>query len=155
MSHGLLDILKYFLLALLWLFFIYAARMVLVDVRRSRRVSLEGARNPDAPAPDRRNTRELATKVRILEPANRRGQTYDLADELTLGRSAGCVVALEDDNFASLVHARIFQQSGEVWVEDLGSTNGTFVNNERLNGPARLRRGDRVKVGSTLLEVRR
>ncbi|HVB05731.1 MAG TPA: FHA domain-containing protein [Acidimicrobiales bacterium] len=151
MSHGLLDILKYFLLALLWLFFLYAARMVLVDVRRSRR-SDAGAR---AAASGRRVERDLATHVRVLEPPERRGQTYELADELTIGRSAGCVIALEDDNFASLVHARIFNRSGEVWVEDLGSTNGTYVNNERLTAPARLRRSDRVKVGGTLLEVRR
>ncbi len=85
----------------------------------------------------------------------RRGQTYDLGEELTLGRSAGCIVSLEDDSYASLVHARIFPRSGEVWVEDLGSTNGTYVNNKRLTAPAMLRRGDRVKIGSTLLEVRR
>jgi hypothetical protein len=152
MSHGLLDILKYFLLALLWLFFIYAARMVLVDVRRGRRGESSPARRN---SPDRHVERDVATHVRVLEPPDRRGQTFDLADEVTVGRSAGCVVSLEDDNFASLVHARIFQRNGEVWVEDLGSTNGTYVNSERLTAPARLRRGDRVKVGGTLLEVRR
>jgi len=45
--------------------------------------------------------------------------------------------------------------SGELWLEDLGSTNGTWVNDERLDNPVRLRRGDRVKVGSTILEVAR
>jgi len=49
----------------------------------------------------------------------------------------------------------VFRRSGELWIEDLGSTNGTFLNDERLESPSRLRRGDRVKVGSTILEVAR
>jgi hypothetical protein len=154
MSHGLLDILKYFLLALLWLFFLYAARMVLVDVRRSRGARNRGAA-PQRSTPDRKSERDQQLHLRVLEPAERRGRTYEITDELTLGRSEACVISLDNDNFASSVHARIFERSGDVWVEDLGSTNGTYLNSERLSAPARLRRGDRVKVGGTLLEVRR
>ncbi len=53
------------------------------------------------------------------------------------------------------LRARVFRRSGELWIEDLGSTNGTYLNDERLESPSRLRRGDRVKVGSTILEVAR
>ena len=56
---------------------------------------------------------------------------------------------LDDDTFASSIHARVFRRSGELWIEDLGSTNGTWLNDERLEIPVRLRRGDRVKIGST------
>lgn len=161
MSHGLLEILRYFLLALIWLFFIYAARMVLVEVRRGR-----PERAPaEAPSSPQQRTRAAAavppadraapTKLRIVEPAERRGVAYDLGTEMTLGRSPGCAVPLEGDSFASSVHARVFRRDGETWLEDLGSTNGTFVNGERVAAPVRLRRGDRLKVGHTLLEVGR
>ena len=86
---------------------------------------------------------------------NDAGRVFELGDEVTVGRSPGCAVPLDDDTFASSIHARVFRRSGELWIEDLGSTNGTFLNDERLDVPARLRRGDRVKVGSTILEVAR
>ena len=63
--------------------------------------------------------------------------------------------ALEDDTFTSSVHARVYRRNGELWLEDLGSTNGTWLNDERVRIPSRLQRGDRVKVGSTILEVAR
>lgn len=160
MSHGLLEILRYFLLALIWLFFLYAARMVLVEVRRGR----TEAASVDAPAPAPGRPRPAAappaergspTKLRILEPADRRGVAFDLGPEMTLGRSPGCAVPLEGDTFASSVHARVFRRDGETWLEDLGSTNGTFVNGERVAKPVRLQRGDRLKVGHTLLEASR
>jgi FHA domain len=142
-NHGLLEILKYFLLGLIWLFFLYAARMVLVDVRRSR-AEQRGER-----------TGEGLWQLRIVDPPERRGKVFDLTDELTFGRSAACLVPLEGDNYASQVHARVYERAGEFFVEDLGSTNGTYLNNERLAAAAPLRRGDRVRVGSTVFEVRR
>ncbi|MHB1597792.1 MAG: FHA domain-containing protein [Acidimicrobiales bacterium] len=157
MSHGLLQILRYFLLALVWLFFLYAARMVLVEVRRGRaeRDGVEPSGEPQrskTPAPAERGGQ---LRLRIVEPAERRGAAFDVGTETTLGRSPGCAVPLEGDTFASSVHARVYRRDGEAWLEDLGSTNGTFLNGERVGAPVRLRRGDRLKVGSTLLEVGR
>jgi len=151
MSHALLQLLRYFLLAAIWLFFVYAARMVYVEIRRSR---------AEQDAPDgvlQRIGVDRATplRLRVLEPPQRRGRVYELGEEVTVGRSLGCAVPLDDDTFASSIHARVFQRDSELWLEDLGSTNGTFLNDERVNGPARLQRGDRVKVGSTILEVAR
>ncbi|HUY30375.1 MAG TPA: FHA domain-containing protein [Acidimicrobiales bacterium] len=165
MSHGLLEILRFFLLALIWLFFVYAARIVLVEVRRSRaeRAAAEvagpagaaGAATKGRPPPSQPAERGGSLKLRIVEPAERRGVAFELGGEITLGRSPGCAVSLEGDTFASSVHARVFRRDGETWLEDLGSTNGTFVNGERVATPVRLRRGDRLKVGHTLLEVGR
>lgn len=158
MSHGLLEGLKYFFLGLIWLFFLYAARMVYVEVRRGRseRAALVADASPApaaaaAPAADRR----VPLQLRILEPPERRGGRFDLGGEVTLGRSAHCVVRLADDRFASAMHARVFERNGELWLEDLGSTNGTYLNDERLVAPTRIQRGDRVKVGGTTLEVNR
>ena len=150
MPHSLLEILRYSLLAAIWLFFVYAARMVWVEVRRSR------AEQPQAPvAAPVVVDKSLVLRLRVVDPPQRRGRVFELGEEVTVGRSPGCAVPLDDDTFASSIHARVFRRSGELWIEDLGSTNGTWLNDERLEVPARLRRGDRVKVGSTILEVAR
>ena len=60
-----------------------------------------------------------------------------------------------DDTFVSQQHARLFAKNGSWYVEDLGSTNGTFVNDQRLAAPAMVQPGDRVRVGTTVLELRR
>jgi hypothetical protein len=186
MSHGLLEILRFFFLGLIWLFFLYAARMVLVEVRRARAaredgVAVEGSGRgrPDRRAGQASRARAhverpagggaggevsrgrpskadaAPLRLRIVEPAERRGVAFDLGTEITLGRSPGCAVPLEGDRFASSVHARVFRRGSETFVEDLGSTNGTYLNGERVAMPVRLRRGDRLKVGNTLLEVSR
>ncbi len=148
MPHALLHLTRYFLLALIWLFFLYASRMVFVEVRRTR------AEKPATPATSPLGAdRSVALKLKVIDPPQRRGRVFELGEEVTVGRSPGCAVALEDDTFTSTVHARVFRRQGELWLEDLGSTNGTFLNDERLDGVARLQRGDRVKVGSTILEV--
>lgn len=151
MPHALLHVLRYFLLGFLWLFFLYAVRMVYVEIRRSR-----AERFAPPPVSGYGADQAVPLKLRVVDPPQRRGRTFDLGDEVTLGRSSGCAIPLEDDTFTSSVHARVFQRSGEYWLEDLGSTNGTWLNEERLSdGPMRLQRGDRMKVGSTTLEVTR
>lgn len=153
MSHGLDEILRYFLLALLWLFFIYAARMVLVEVRRAR--AERAAAGSELGHERAGQQRRSGMRLRVLAPPERSGQTFELGGEVTLGRSPACVIAFEKDTFASSVHARIFEREGGMWLEDLGSRNGTFLNDQRLSGPAPLERGDRLKVGTTVLEVAR
>jgi pSer/pThr/pTyr-binding forkhead associated (FHA) protein len=64
-------------------------------------------------------------------------------------------VALPADSFVSQVHARVFRRGDDYWVEDLGSTNGTLVNGRRINGAVPVRRGDRVQVGRSVLELQR
>jgi pSer/pThr/pTyr-binding forkhead associated (FHA) protein len=145
--HSLLEILKYFLLAVLWLFFVYATRMVWVELRRSRPAA-EEAENVVI-------DKQVPLRLKVVDPPQRRGRVFELGEEVTLGRSPGCAVYLEDDTFASSAHARVYRLHGELWLEDLRSTNGTFLNNEQLEQPARIQRGDRIKVGSTILEVAR
>ncbi len=89
----------------------------------------------------------------VTSPAGLSGTTFPLSDELTIGRSPGCGVSLPDDTFVSSVHARVFKRSGEYLVEDLGSTNGTLLNDARVAGPARMQAGDRLRVGETTLEL--
>jgi pSer/pThr/pTyr-binding forkhead associated (FHA) protein len=145
--HSLVEILKYFLLALLWLFFVYATRMVWVELRRSR----PAAEEAESVVADK----QVPLRLKVIDPPQRRGRMFELGEEVTLGRSPGCAVYLEDDTFASSAHARVYKLNGELWLEDLRSTNGTFLNNEQLEHPVRIQRGDRIKVGSTILEVAR
>ena len=81
-----------------------------------------------------------------------RGRRYPLADELTVGRAAGCQVTI-DDTYASQIHARVFARDGQLFVEDLGSTNGTYLNRNKVQGPQVMRRGDRLQVGNTVMEL--
>lgn len=91
----------------------------------------------------------------VVDPPDQRGRTFDLGDELTLGRAQGCGVALPQDSFTSHLHARLWRQDGKVWVEDLGSTNGTYLNHRKLTRAASLASGDRLQVGRTVLEAGR
>jgi pSer/pThr/pTyr-binding forkhead associated (FHA) protein len=90
-----------------------------------------------------------------MEPGEARGTSFALDGELTIGRAPGCAVALPSDTFVSQVHARVFRRGDDYWVEDLGSTNGTSVNGRKLDGAVPLRRGDRVQVGRSVLELQR
>jgi pSer/pThr/pTyr-binding forkhead associated (FHA) protein len=93
--------------------------------------------------------------LRVMEPAERAGQTFDLDDELTIGRSPGCGVPTPEDIYTSTLHARLFRHNDQLWVEDLGSTNGTYVNSEKISQALRLGKGDVLQVGSTVFEVMR
>ena len=77
---------------------------------------------------------------------------FPLGEEITLGRAAGCQVTI-DDTYASQLHARVFQREGQVFVEDLGSTNGTYLNRRKVTGPMVVSRGDRLQIGNTVLEL--
>ncbi|MDQ6615678.1 MAG: FHA domain-containing protein, partial [Actinomycetota bacterium] len=91
----------------------------------------------------------------MLAPPQQQGVTFELGDELTVGRASGCGVSLPDDTFVSTLHARVFRRDGSLYVEDLGSTNGTFVNDRPVTGAIAFHRGDRLQVGKTVLELAR
>jgi pSer/pThr/pTyr-binding forkhead associated (FHA) protein len=84
------------------------------------------------------------------------GQSFDAGPvPATIGRADDNVIALPGDDFASGHHARVESGRDGVWVVDLGSTNGTFVNGEQINGRRRLREGDVLQVGDTELRLER
>jgi hypothetical protein len=102
----------------------------------------------------KKGKRGAVTRLVMLEPRDRRGTTFPITAELTLGRSNGCTIQVLDDTFVSSVHCRIFRdEAGNAIVEDLGSTNGTYLNGDRIHVPKPLHAGDRVQLGSTIVEV--
>jgi pSer/pThr/pTyr-binding forkhead associated (FHA) protein len=136
-SDELLTILRLCLLGLCYLFFFRVLRAVWVETRapKTTTVSLNSSQ-----------------RLVITAPKQNAGRSYDLADEITLGRAAGCTITVDDD-FVSQMHARVFQRADQIVVEDLGSTNGTYVNRQRVSAPMVMRLGDQLQVGDTVLEL--
>jgi pSer/pThr/pTyr-binding forkhead associated (FHA) protein len=151
-----LTILKGCLLALLYLFLLRVIWVVTRELRGTPGPVAAPVEAPPAPiskAPAPKRAR--ATRLTVVEPRERRGSAYAIDGEVTIGRGAGCAIALGDDSFVSTLHARVFPRDGGTWIEDLGSTNGTTVNGALLGAPTRLERGDRIQVGGTIFEVQR
>jgi pSer/pThr/pTyr-binding forkhead associated (FHA) protein len=151
--ESLLTILKFCFLAVLYLFFFRVLRAVWAELGGGRAPSAPAVQAPRRP-PSKRSSRggKNGSRLRIVEPADKRGQTYELADELTLGRATGCQVTV-DDTYVSQLHARVFRREGQLYIEDLGSTNGTYLNRKKVTAPIAVRRGDRLQVGRTVLEL--
>ena len=154
MSEAVLTVLKFCFLALLYLFLYRVVRLTLRELRAPA-LTAEPAGVPTVAPPRREREPEprAAARLRILEPASRRGETHTIDREVTVGRGGGCALVLSDDTYVSQLHARLFQQNGEGYVEDLGSTNGTYVNGKQIKGVTRLKRGDQVQFGQTVAEV--
>jgi pSer/pThr/pTyr-binding forkhead associated (FHA) protein len=155
---AVLRVMQWGVIALIFLFFLRVVRAVWVEmspatVRKSR--SEKRQERAAARPPREASSRRKPLYLRVTEPPERAGQTFDLEDELTIGRSPGCGVSTPEDIYASTLHARLFKRSDQLWVEDLGSTNGTYVNAEKISQAMRLGRGDVLQVGSTVLEVAR
>lgn len=166
MPEPVLTVLKFVFLALVYLFFFRVVRAVwVVDLApkprtttgratpRTRRRAA-GAPSPAGAPPAARTATPGTFELRVLDPELLRGQTFVITDESTVGRTPGCQVHL-DETTVSQLHARLFVRDGRLFVEDMGSTNGTFVNRAQIKAASPLRRGDRVSFGQAHLEVRR
>jgi pSer/pThr/pTyr-binding forkhead associated (FHA) protein len=162
MSDSLLGILKIAFLALLYLFFARVLWAVWSEVRGPRvgRVPAEAGTaaaprpgiDPAPPAKARRK-RGTVTKLVVLQPRERKGATFTVGTEITIGRSPTATISIQDDAYVSTVHARLYQTEDGTVVEDLGSTNGSYLNGGRLVGALSITKGDRLQIGSTVLEA--
>jgi FHA domain len=147
--------LKYGFLIVLYLFLVWVAFSTLRDLRRGR----GGVRAPEyEPAADATGMYDAVSgpldasgfEPRLLVEAaagHESGIAYDLSEEVTLGR--GDVEIRLEDPFASSQHARISREGHVVVIEDLGSTNGTYLNDSPLSGPQPLHDGDRIRIGDS------
>jgi hypothetical protein len=124
--------------------------VALLFFARVIRVATIQVRPPDETAGGRRRSQNL--KLEFIEPVERAGQRLDVDTAITIGRSPECDLQM-NDNFLSSRHARIASDSGELSIEDLQSTNGTYVNQQIVKGRVHLERGDIVQVGGVLFEV--
>jgi FHA domain-containing protein len=140
--------LKIAFLVILYLFIWRIVRTASRDLRLPQEsfvLTPEGAR-------DRRARRPAGRLVVLQSPSLSQGHALGIdSAAITVGRGGQNDVAIERDEFASASHARFTPQRDGVWLEDVGSTNGTFVNGEALPSPRKLVPGDVVRIGETEL----
>jgi hypothetical protein len=150
-------LLKYGFLIVLYLFLLWVARSVLKDLRRVKVTQAPGsAAIAPGVAPEATGYHQTAAALDgsdprlVVEraPGHTPGMEYEVGGGAVLGRGDQAEIRL-DDPFASSRHARLTRQGGVVVLEDLGSTNGTYLNEELLAGPAPLHPGDRVRIGDS------
>jgi pSer/pThr/pTyr-binding forkhead associated (FHA) protein len=152
-----LLVLKICFLVLLYLFIWRIVRSASRDVRLPQESFIMGPSQAAALGLGRQTPAVHTGALIVLnDGALAEGDRFELnAQPLTVGRGAPNDIRLDDDEFASAHHARIEPRRDGVWVEDIGSTNGTYVNGTRLSRPQRLAPGDVVRFGETDLRYER
>jgi len=151
MPEAVLDILKYFFLFLIFLFLARAVKAMILEISGPR--GLKGAPVvPNAPAVARPSGR-APEKMAVTAPGAK-PRMFDIGDELIIGRADKCHVVI-GDSYASQIHARVFRRQDAVYIEDMGSTNGTYLNRRKVTSPIQVNRGDTARIGKTEMEFRR
>ena len=162
MSELTFTLLRLGYLVLLWMFVLTAVAVLRRDlatrgsVRADRKRQAQGAAQPRAgtaaPAPAAASPSTGPTRL-VVTAGPLTGTTLPLgASSILIGRAPGCTLVLDDD-YSSSRHARIFPQGDQWFVEDLGSTNGTFIGDRQISGPAPLRPGVGVQIGRSVVEL--
>jgi hypothetical protein len=162
MTELTLTLIRVAFLAVLWLFVIAAIGVVRTDLSGSSAGRSRAARR-QAPAPrplprpngKPQKSRRGQLHTLVVTGGALKGTTIDLSEQqITLGRANDATLVLNDD-YASSRHARIFPQDGQWIVEDLGSTNGTYLDRQKVTRPTPVPAGVPVRIGKTVLELRR
>ena len=144
--------LKFGFIAVMYLFLLWMSRSAIRDLRgssASRAPAEEQATGFHSATGGTSSVLERSPHLTVVRaPGHDAGMIYDLDEDAVLGRGDAADIRLEDP-FASSRHARIYSQGGLLVIEDMASTNGTYLNEELLEGPRPLHRGDRVRIGDS------
>jgi pSer/pThr/pTyr-binding forkhead associated (FHA) protein len=161
MNELSLTIIRVAFLAVLWLFVIAAIGVVRTDLlggpsttaRRGKARQAQAPRQGRPARPPRAG--RGSPRVLVVTAGALKGTSLDLSQQqITLGRANDATLVLNDD-YASSRHARIFPQDGQWIVEDLGSTNGTYLDRQKVTRPMPVPLGMPIRIGKTVLELRR
>jgi pSer/pThr/pTyr-binding forkhead associated (FHA) protein len=161
MNELSLTIIRVAFLAVLWLFVIAAIGVVRTDLlggpsttaRRGKARQAQASRQGRPAKPPRAG--RGSPRILVVTAGALKGTTLDLTQQqITLGRANDATLVLNDD-YASSRHARIFPQDGQWIVEDLGSTNGTYLDRQKVTRPMPVPLGVPIRIGKTVLELRR
>ncbi len=157
-----LTLLRIAFLAVLWLFVIAAIGVVRTDLfgpassrrKRSRVTKPQPITSPIAKSKPPRPSRSAPHQL-LVTAGTLAGTSLGLTDQqITIGRANDATLVLSDD-YASTRHARLFPQDGQWLVEDLGSTNGTYLDRQKVTQPTPVPVGVPIRIGKTVLELRR
>jgi pSer/pThr/pTyr-binding forkhead associated (FHA) protein len=165
MSELTLTVIRLGLLVLLWVFVfsvvgvlrgdIYGTRVVSRTARKPAPAPRQRAARGDQPRPPKRQPHSTEPRSLLVTQGALTGTALPLRESGTvIGRNPECALVLDDD-FASGRHARVFHRDGAWFVEDLGSTNGTWLGTTRLTEPTRVESGSALRIGKTVIELRR
>ena len=153
MDEPLAVALKFGFLAVLYLFLLWVARSSSRDLARfdggvaAEAPEASSGRSRERSGPDLRAGVDPRLEV-VAAMGHEPGDTFDIGDGATMGRSDSAEVRV-DDPFASSAHARIFSRADFMYVEDMGSTNGTYLNGRQLRTAERLKVADVIRIGDT------
>ncbi|MDP9806325.1 pSer/pThr/pTyr-binding forkhead associated (FHA) protein [Trueperella bonasi] len=158
MSAIVITLLRFGFLALLWIFVFFVLLTIKNDVFGTRITGRTGRASPprvrSQPKAQASQARPVTSHL-VVSAGSLSGTTIPLSGTpITVGRSPDSALVL-DDGYTSARHARFFNSGGDWFVEDLNSTNGTWVGNERIYQPTRLSHGTPITIGQTTLELRR
>jgi len=151
-SPFILAVLKYAFIALIYFFVFRAIRAVAIDITGRRQAARTQPRS-EARAP-RAKAGKPPQVVVVKDESGKKIATHRLHSTLQVGRADACHIRL-DDTYVSNFHAKLYSENGAWYVQDLGSTNGTYLNRQRVSGAVEVQTGDEVRVGKTTLELRR
>jgi hypothetical protein len=158
MSELTLTLLRLGYLALLWVMVLSVVALLRRDIfgtRVTRRATAAPARSLSAPARPPGEAPGGKPRILVVTEGSLQGTTITLGQApILIGRAPECTLVLEDD-YASSRHARLSLQQGRWVLEDLGSTNGTFLGRARVEGATPIEPGSPVRIGRTVLELRR
>ncbi len=154
MSELTLALIKIGFLALLWMFVLSSVSVIRSDMFGERVDSSAALAKSTKPAKPRKKRRGAPTRLIISEGTNA-GITVPLgADPILLGRGADATIRLDDD-YVSTRHARFVPHGDDWYVEDLGSTNGTYIGSQRITTPMVVSTGVQVRLGKTIAELKK
>ena len=160
MSELTLFLIRFAYLAILWIFVLSAISVIRSDMFGARVPETERGTAPKRGKPGKAKTKAPAkrrgspTHLIVLEGDNT-GARAELSDApLLIGRGSDAAIKLDDD-YVSTRHARVAASGDEWFVEDLGSTNGTYVGAARITQPTTIGLGVQVRIGKTILELRK
>ncbi|MFT4187459.1 MAG: FHA domain-containing protein [Aeromicrobium sp.] len=163
MSELTLTLIKFGFLVVLWIFVLSAISVIRTDIFGTKAPASATARSarpaatkkkPEKPRKPRKPQRGVPRVLSIISGPNA-GQSVPLGTQpIVLGRGTDAAIRLDDD-YVSTRHARFATNGAEWFVEDIGSTNGTFIGSQRITSPTPIGLGVQVRMGKTIVELRK